>query len=336
MVISQIAGLATAFGTGELSGAGFGPNYTILMKLGYEFFAPRILEEMEKNPNVYFQDTLWFQKFQKQIKLYSDKVMEQTLDTLLHIPQKTIDAIDNKFQGGGIIPQNPNIPISVSPAFNRINTLNQVAQNIDAQPFMDSITNFFNSISKIFPSIPQAFGEDTPPINTGSGTQNTRTLISLTRIQLQRWRFEDLNNAMSAITKNNSPYDGTTQGIIRDLWNKGRTRIGTTQTKQRQTTITTFQKVTIPKSNIPTRSTKRPAGQSVKLERDKLSREILAAAKSLTAHQKIFRNIRWGSGQSQSTRQNIINRGKITENKLIILIKTKQQKLTFLLNNYTF
>ncbi len=98
MVISQIAGLATAFGTGELSGAGFGPNYTILMKLGYEFFAPRILEEMEKNPNVFFQDTLWFQKFQKQIKLYSDKVMKETLDTLLSIPQETIDSIQNKFQ----------------------------------------------------------------------------------------------------------------------------------------------------------------------------------------------------------------------------------------------
>ncbi len=98
MVISQIAGLATAFGTGELSGAGFGPNYTILMKLGYEFFAPRILEEMEKNPNIFFQDTLWFQKFQKQIKLYSDKVMKETLDTLLSIPQETIDSIQNKFQ----------------------------------------------------------------------------------------------------------------------------------------------------------------------------------------------------------------------------------------------
>jgi len=97
MVVSQIAGLATAFGTGELSGAGFGPNYTILMKLGYEFFAPRILEEMEKNPNVFFQDTLWFKKFQKQIKLYSDNVMKETLDTLLSIPQETIDRIANRF-----------------------------------------------------------------------------------------------------------------------------------------------------------------------------------------------------------------------------------------------
>lgn len=112
MVISQIAGLATAFGTGELSGAGFGPNYTILMKLGYEFFAPRILEEMEKNPNVFFQDTLWFQKFQKQIKLYSDTVMKETLQTLLTIPQETINAISNKFAEQQI-PGIPGIPSPV-------------------------------------------------------------------------------------------------------------------------------------------------------------------------------------------------------------------------------
>ncbi len=322
MVISQIAGLATAFGTGELSGAGFGPNYTILMKLGYEFFAPRILEEMEKNPNVFFQDTLWFQKFQKQIKLYSDKVMEQTLDTLLHIPQKTLDAIENKFEGGGIFPGNPSVPISVSPAFNRINTLSQVAQNIDVQPFMDSITNFFNSISKIFPSIPQAFGEDTPRISTGTGdTRNVRTLISLTRIQLQRWRFTDLNNAMSAITKNNSPYDGTTQGVIRDLWNKGRTSNRTSQTEQRQTDIRTFRNISIPESNIPSRSTRRPAGQSVKLERNKLIISIKRWSNLISGIKK--------SLYPQSQKQRILKT-------YIPKMKVEQQRLVFLLKNYTF
>ncbi len=326
MVISQIAGLATAFGTGELSGAGFGPNYTILMKLGYEFFAPRILEEMEKNPNVYFQDTLWFQKFQKQIKLYSDKVMEQTLDTLLHIPQKTLDAIENKFEGGGIIPENPNIPISVSPAFNRLNTINQVAQNIDVQPFMDSITNFFNSIAKIFPSLPQAFGEDTPTITTGTDdTRNVRTLISLTRIQLQRWRFTDLNNAMSAITKNNSPYDGTTQGIIRDLWNKGRSRARAKPIQQRQEEIQRFNRVTIPESNIPQRSTKRPAGQSVKLQRNKLIKEIQ------------IKGIQISSANVDSRKHPKFRaKNNIRVQMLTVAMKKLQQKLVFLLNNYTF
>ncbi len=327
MVISQIAGLATAFGTGELSGAGFGPNYTILMKLGYEFFAPRILEEMEKNPNVFFQDTLWFQKFQKQIKLYSDKVMEQTLDTLLHIPQKTINAIDNKFQGGGIIPENPNIPISVSPAFNRLNTVNQVAQNIDFQPFIDAISNFFNSMAKLG-TIPQAFGSDTPTINTGSGSQNTRTLISLTRIQLQPWSFTDLNNAMSAITKNNSPYDGTTQGIIRDLWNKGRTRITTSQTTQRQTNITQFQNVKIPTSNIPSRSSKRPAGQSIKIERIRLIKQIARLGQIVKLRQNfIFKKLH---------DNNFRTRYRTGTTNFIKSLKTEQQKLTFLLNNYTF
>ncbi len=132
MVISQIAGLATAFGTGELSGAGFGPNYTILMKLGYEFFAPRILEEMEKNPNVFFQDTLWFKKFQKQIKLYSDKVMKETLDTLLTIPQETIDSIQNKFQetlettGGGFGSQGLNDLIKIFGLFMKATSANQL------------------------------------------------------------------------------------------------------------------------------------------------------------------------------------------------------------------
>ncbi len=315
MVISQIAGLATAFGTGELSGAGFGPNYTILMKLGYEFFAPRILEEMEKNPNVFFQDTLWFQKFQKQIKLYSDKVMEQTLDTLLHIPQKTLDAIENKFEGGGIV-DNLNIPITASPAFNRANTIAQVAQNVDVQPFLDSISNFFNGLANIFPTIPQAFGSDTPTINTTSGQQTTQgTLISLNFLEISRFRFEDLNNAMSAITRNNSPYDSQTQQRIRTAWEKARTKQDTSRTTQRQQQITQFQKVTIPPDRTPARSTKRPAGQSVIIERNKLIRQILLLSKQLPSR-----------GQPGSFQYEKFVRG----------IKRLQQKLIFLLNNYTF
>ncbi len=102
MVISQVAGVFTAFGTGELSGAGFGPNYTILMKLGYEFYAPRILDEMQKSPNRSFEDTKYWRAFQTHIKLYSDKVMTETLDKLLSMPQATIDALTSKwgFDGG--------------------------------------------------------------------------------------------------------------------------------------------------------------------------------------------------------------------------------------------
>ncbi len=226
MVISQIAGLATAFGTGELSGAGFGPNYTILMKLGYEFFAPRILEEMEKNPNVFFQDTLWFQKFQKQIKLYSDTVMHETLDTLINIPQKTIDAIVDKYkeEGTGVIPSvggAPNIPTTVSPALNQIITLTKVAE---------SLISAIQNMNFTFNIIPEAFGheggtttptESTLPIDSGKGsapTQVTQSGINISFITLSKWRYEDLNNARSAISQGNSQYTLTTQNEIIRLW----------------------------------------------------------------------------------------------------------------------
>ncbi len=322
MVISQIAGLATAFGTGELSGAGFGPNYTILMKLGYEFFAPRILEEMEKNPNVFFQDTLWFQKFQKQIKLYSDKVMEQTLDTLLHIPQETLNAIQNKFEGEGIV-NVPNIPISASPAFNRANTIAQVAQGINFQPMIDSMSNFFNQLASVFPNVPQAFGSDTPTISTTSGGTSQRQLISINLSTLRTtWRFEDLNNAMSAITKGNSPYDTTTQSHIRTLWNQARRKIDTTRTTQRQQQITTFNKVVIAPDRTPPRTTKRPAGQSVKLERNRLIKAIAFSAKRLTI--------------AQNPKAGFTFRPGVTIETLIRDLKKLQQKLIFLLNNYIF
>ncbi len=318
MVISQIAGLATAFGTGELSGAGFGPNYTILMKLGYEFFAPRILEEMEKNPNVFFQDTLWFQKFQKQIKLYSDKVMEQTLDTLLHVPQKTLDAIQNKFEGEGIV-NVPNIPITVDPALNRINTLAQVAKGIDFQPFIDSMSNFFNTMARFIPNTPQAFGEDTPIINTSTEQRTTQgQLISLNFLEISRFRFEDLNNAMSAITRNNSPYDSQTQNLIRIAWQKARSKQQTSRTEKRQTDIDRFNRVTIPESNIPERSTKRRAGQSIKIERNRLIQIIAKIGRSITI------------------RQNQAHPDESIITALIFELRKQQQKLKFLLRNYIF
>ncbi len=106
MVVGQVAGLFTAFGTGELSGAGFGPNYTILMKLGYEFYAPRILDEMQKHDKRSFEDTQYWRAFQTHIKLYSDRVMTETLDKLLTLPQATIDALTAKW-GGDVVPTAP-------------------------------------------------------------------------------------------------------------------------------------------------------------------------------------------------------------------------------------
>ncbi len=97
MVIGQILGLPIAFGSGQLSGAGFGPNYTILMKLGYEFYAPRILDEMQKNPTRSFEDTEYWRAFQTHLKSYTDKVMTQTMDSLAAFPKATLDALVEKF-----------------------------------------------------------------------------------------------------------------------------------------------------------------------------------------------------------------------------------------------
>ncbi len=97
MVIGQLLGLPIAFGSGQLSGAGFGPNYTILMKLGYEFYAPRILDEMQKNPQKSFEDTQYWRAFQKHLKSYTDKVLLQTIDSLAEFPKQTLDALQEKF-----------------------------------------------------------------------------------------------------------------------------------------------------------------------------------------------------------------------------------------------
>ncbi len=97
MVIGQLLGLPIAFGSGQLSGAGFGPNYTILMKLGYEFYAPRILDEMQKNPEKSFEDTQYWRAFQKHLKSYTDKVLLQTIDSLAEFPKQTLDALQEKF-----------------------------------------------------------------------------------------------------------------------------------------------------------------------------------------------------------------------------------------------
>ncbi len=97
MVLGQLLGLITAAPAGELSGAGFGPNYTILMKLGFEHYAPRILEEMEKNPTMDFQQTKYFKFFQGHLKNYTDKKRDQTFDMLLKIPQEAFDALVKRF-----------------------------------------------------------------------------------------------------------------------------------------------------------------------------------------------------------------------------------------------
>lgn len=334
MVISQIAGLATAFGTGELSGAGFGPNYTILMKLGYEFFAPRILQEMEKNPNVFFQDTLWFQKFQKQIKLYSDAVMKQTLETLLTIPDETLEAIKHKYLGSGTVEEGTNLAEAISPVFAQAQTVQAISKSTDFQPFIQAISGFFNALASVIPSSQFAGAEHIQtttglvgtsglPPDTGSSirTVSTATGLTVSRSTLARWSFTHLNNAMSAITKGNSPYSETTQQEIRRLWNNSRSNFDKEAVARRQAEIQRFNAVKIPTSNIPARSTKRPAGQSVKMERDLLIRKIKSQARALVVREQTM--------SAGHTKVRILQTQTTNLKKL-------QQQLVFLLNNYTF
>lgn len=350
MVLGQIAGVATAFGTGELAGAGFGPNYTILMKLGYEFYSPRILDEMNKNPERSFENTKYWRQFQIHLKMYSDKVITQTLDKLLSIPDATLDALNRKFTQGQ--------PESVSDPLGIVNTIinpegletGTTTQTNTGQRYAIKGVPMFLTFN-IIPNPEKILGNalapyqnnpnqqsQTLPKDSGSSikTYQTSTGLTVARSTLKKWRFQDLNNAMSAITKGNSPYSHTTQTDIRREWNKSRSDQDKQKVINREQQIKTFQKVTIAPSNIPARTTRRPAGQSVKLERNKLIKDIASASKSLTAHQKAVRNIKFGSGQGEARRTQIININKAIETKLIKRIKTAQQKLTFLLKNYTF
>ncbi len=67
------------------------------MKLGYEFYAPRILDEMQKEPNKSFEDTEYWRAFQKHLKSYTDKVMIQTMDSLANFPKDVLDTLIEKF-----------------------------------------------------------------------------------------------------------------------------------------------------------------------------------------------------------------------------------------------
>ncbi len=131
MVISAVLGLPIAFGSGELSGAGFGPNYTILMKLGYEFYAPRILDEMQKKPNRSFEDTEYWRLFQKHLKSYTDKVLEETIDKLVTFP---IDILENLQDRFGKFLDDANINVFNPPKDNNFDILDALSKLIPKVP----------------------------------------------------------------------------------------------------------------------------------------------------------------------------------------------------------
>ncbi len=88
--------LPQSYGMGEVAGMSFGSNYTIFMQIGYAFYAPRILKEMEKHPEKSFAEAPSFIKFQKELVAYSDKSIEQTMDRVLAMPDTIIKAILDK------------------------------------------------------------------------------------------------------------------------------------------------------------------------------------------------------------------------------------------------
>ncbi len=88
--------LPQSYGMGEVAGMSFGSNYVILMQIGYRYYAPRIIEEMEKGELEHPMNTLWWAKWQKFMKTYSDQSIQNTMDRTLAMPDKILDSIWEK------------------------------------------------------------------------------------------------------------------------------------------------------------------------------------------------------------------------------------------------
>jgi len=88
--------LPQSYGMGEIAGMAFGSNYVIMMQIGYRYYAPRIIEEMEKDNLDNPLNTVWWNKWQKFMKIYSDKSITNTMDRTLEMPEQALKAIWDK------------------------------------------------------------------------------------------------------------------------------------------------------------------------------------------------------------------------------------------------
>lgn len=88
--------LPQSYGMGEIAGMAFGSNYVIMMQIGYRYYAPRIIEEMEKNKLDNPLGTVWWNKWQKFMKVYSDQSITNTMDRTLEMPEQALKAIWDK------------------------------------------------------------------------------------------------------------------------------------------------------------------------------------------------------------------------------------------------
>ncbi len=278
MVIGQLLGLPIAFGSGQLSGAGFGPNYTILMKLGYEFYAPRILDEMQKNPEKSFEETQYWRAFQKHLKSYTDKVLLQTIDSLAEFPKQTLDALQEKF--GEFLSD------SYSPSVSR-----------DGVSTLTSASNLGSQLVTIRLDLGQGFRREDP----ATRQEGPSLFEKDEQAKREKEHVKILTKAEIDLVERNKI--------------------------ARKEEIRLFEKTvsTVKPSIEPPRTTIRPAGQSVKLERLKLIKEIQVLGSQIS-----FANVdsrKYPQWKSKNDAANQLRTVAITK---------KQQKLTFLLQNYTF
>ncbi len=84
---------------GEVAGMSFGSNYVIMMQIGYNYYAPRIIAEMEKGKMDNPLSSTWWKKWQTFLRIYSDQSIKNTMDRTLEMPEAALDAIWNKMSG---------------------------------------------------------------------------------------------------------------------------------------------------------------------------------------------------------------------------------------------
>ncbi len=88
--------LPQSYGMGEVAGMGFGSNYVMLMQIVYNYYAPRVIKEMEDGKLDDPMNTMWWGKWQRFMTKYSDQSIQNTMDRVLDIPDKVLDSIWDK------------------------------------------------------------------------------------------------------------------------------------------------------------------------------------------------------------------------------------------------
>ncbi len=91
--------LPQSYGMGEVAGMGFGSNYVMMMQIVYNYYAPRVIKEMEDGKLDSPMGTQWWRKWQVFMTKYSDQSINNTMDRILEIPENILDKIWEKMSG---------------------------------------------------------------------------------------------------------------------------------------------------------------------------------------------------------------------------------------------